>query len=43
MLEKQEPRLVSVSYLRAFVTLLVVAHHAALAYTTFNKMPRMRR
>ncbi len=41
MPEKQEPRLVSMSYLRAFVTLLVVAHHAALAYTTFNKMPRM--
>jgi peptidoglycan/LPS O-acetylase OafA/YrhL len=39
MREKQEPRLVSLSYLRAFVTLLVVAHHAALAYTTFNKMP----
>jgi peptidoglycan/LPS O-acetylase OafA/YrhL len=41
MPEKQEPRLVSMSYLRAFVTLLVVAHHAALAYTTFNKMPRL--
>lgn len=26
---------VSIGYLRAFITLLVVAHHAALAYTTF--------
>src|SRR5947209_9435407 len=26
---------VSIGYLRAFITLLVVAHHAALAYATF--------
>jgi hypothetical protein len=34
MPEKQE--LVSMSYLRAFVTLLVVAHHAVLVYTTWG-------
>jgi hypothetical protein len=33
-------RLVSVSYLRAFVTLLVVAHHVALVYSTI-KPPRL--
>jgi hypothetical protein len=33
-------RVVAVSYLRAFVTLLVVAHHAVLVYTTL-KPPRL--
>ncbi len=28
-------REVSIDYLRAFVTLLVLAHHSSLAYTTF--------
>jgi peptidoglycan/LPS O-acetylase OafA/YrhL len=37
---KPEPQQVSLSYLRGFVVLLVVAYHSALAYTTF-KMPRM--
>ena len=30
-------RFVAISYLRAFVTLLVVAHHAALAYHPFGR------
>jgi Acyltransferase family len=29
----------SVGYLRAFITLMVLAHHAVLAYTTFNPPP----
>ena len=40
MPDQQEPRRLPLSYLRAFVTLLVVAHHSGLAYTMF-KMPRM--
>jgi surface polysaccharide O-acyltransferase-like enzyme len=35
MLEKLTTRNSSLSYLRAFVTLLVVAHHSMLAYTTY--------
>ena len=35
-----QPRQFSLSYLRAFVTALVVAHHSVLAYVSF-KFPRM--
>ncbi|MBD2704181.1 acyltransferase [Spirosoma sp. BT702] len=34
-METEKTRMVWLDYLRAFVTLLVVAHHAALAYPTF--------
>jgi hypothetical protein len=36
MQEKQETRQVSLSYLRAFATPVVVVHHSAHAYTTFK-------
>jgi Acyltransferase family len=35
----QAPRTVAISYLRAFVTLLVLAHHAVLAYHPFAPPP----
>jgi peptidoglycan/LPS O-acetylase OafA/YrhL len=35
MLKNQEDRSIALDYLRAFVVLLVVAHHTVLAYTTF--------
>jgi glucan biosynthesis protein C len=34
---RKEARIVLIDYLRAFVTLLVLAHHSFLAYTTFAK------
>jgi glucan biosynthesis protein C len=34
---RKEGRIVFIDYLRAFVTLLVLAHHSCLAYTTFAK------
>jgi glucan biosynthesis protein C len=34
---RKEARIVLIDYLRAFVTLLVLAHHSCLAYTTFAK------
>ncbi len=34
---RKEARIVFIDYLRSFVTLLVLAHHSCLAYTTFAK------
>ncbi|MBP1710912.1 MAG: acyltransferase [Deltaproteobacteria bacterium] len=35
--EKLLKRDIAIDYLRSSVTVLVVAHHAALAYTTFSR------
>ncbi len=35
--ERQSSRSVSIDYLRAFITLLVLYHHSTLAYTTFAR------
>ena len=36
------PRNLAINYLRAFITLLVLAHHAALAYHPFAPRPALR-
>jgi len=40
-MEKRQDRAIWLDYLRAFVTVLVVAHHSSLAYTTFASFNKL--